>query len=883
MASLLTRLFGLPRHERDARFDRSRASILPTPDTRPIATPSPSETPAPANNWCHPLKATQNPLEQLTHLANASAGYYPIGRSGLFHGGVHFDSATGVTQDQAVHCLADGEVVAFRVDTHSPNTRYFIDTLTVDKPFARNFVLVRHRLQPPKIQDSTDTPPSLIFYSLYMHLRDWAKYQEDSAIPRPAHWPQSPTLRVKQTVSDVLAGHPEPGLNVRHEDGGKVIDLLPRGAAVTVSGQRNYRKLEDRLAPSRLINADGSVAGYIAASRLQAIEGNQHRITSSEEWVNVRAEPTFGDNVITQLPSGTVVTVSGEGPFRKLERVNQYVHFKSLEQVQEPQAVDQIVALEQPLPIKAGELIGHLGDYQDSGADRPEQKLHLEVFSGDDIDVFFAASRAWAERLPDKDKTWLKLAKGTAVVAHQEQLTGSKLSALRAESPLSAADLLVPKSLLDGLPAERKIHVPGDHDRKARNWYRLDNLLHDADDNLLNGWVCEEVGVTPWLSPWVWDGYEVLYDYSLPKHAMASFFSAVNRFNEPQRERFRNLANIDHQGRMKTRLYDIIDPNRTGNMTADELQTALRLPAKAQAISKLVLRMESEWFYQEQKWDALDELLGHCGSTPHWNWVAEKERIEQMSWWAEVAEKVGLPVWGRPYHFHPVGLVGSFMSHAYEVTVDLIEKVTGKAGPWFTGKGGSRRFAKDFAENYPEIFSFDKYEFISLLNEAFVRYDIITPYQKAHFIAQCFHESAHFETTIEFATGDGYDPGVHAGATVNGNTEIGDGKKYKGKGLIQLTWKNNYKAYSTFKKIDFVSNPDLIAQRMSLAIDVSCWYWRNKGSVYKKHEAKGDINILINKEPFNVTLVTLAVNGGSNGLDERTTIFNSIMKEWGLK
>jgi hypothetical protein len=70
--------------------------------------------------------------------------------------------------------------------------------------------------------------------------------------------------------------------------------------------------------------------------------------------------------------------------------------------------------------------------------------------------------------------------------------------------------------------------------------------------------------------------------------------------------------------------------------------------------------MESEWFYQEQKWDALDELLGHSGSTPHLNWVAEKQRIEQMSWWGEVAEKVGLPPWGRPYHLHPIGLVSTF-------------------------------------------------------------------------------------------------------------------------------------------------------------------------------------------------------------------------------
>ncbi|WP_224795759.1 hypothetical protein [Pseudomonas fluorescens] len=58
-------------------------------------------------------------------------------------------------------------------------------------------------------------------------------------------------------------------------------------------------------------------------------------------------------------------------------------------------------------------------------------------------------------------------------------------------------------------------------------------------------------------------------------------------------------------------------------MTAEELQAALRFPAHAQAISQLIIRKESEWFHQTQKWDALDELLGHSGSTPHLNWLAE--------------------------------------------------------------------------------------------------------------------------------------------------------------------------------------------------------------------------------------------------------------------
>jgi hypothetical protein len=114
-----------------------------------------------------------------------------------------------------VHCLADGEVVAYRIDQHSPGTTYFFEKLTVKKPFSRNFVLVRHRLEAPKIEGSPDTPPSLVFYSLYMHLRDWAVYQADPAIVRPGFWPEAQTRRVKATASDTHPDYPgQQGLSV---------------------------------------------------------------------------------------------------------------------------------------------------------------------------------------------------------------------------------------------------------------------------------------------------------------------------------------------------------------------------------------------------------------------------------------------------------------------------------------------------------------------------------------------------------------------------------------------------------------------------------------------------------------------------------------------
>ena len=662
MANLFSRLFDLfspGREEPIYVSDPPTRQTSPAP-SQPFAQ-SRDDALTPVKNWSHPFKDKSNPLLQVTQMAKAAAGYYPLGRNGLWHGGVHFDSGTAGTLDQSsVHCLADGEVVAYRIDELSPTTPYFTEERCVPKPFSRNFVLVRHRLEAPRIEGSTDAPPSLIFYSLYMHLQDWAVYRSDPSILRPAFWPEGLSRRVKTTVSDVRAGPPEQrGLNVRNQArGGKVLALLPRGAEVTVSGEGEYRKLENTSGPDVLKNADGSLLGFLSVDYLVPIVGDEYRVKATPS-LRVRAEANTSSAVLMELPDGTEVTVSGEGRLRKLERVNQYVHFNSLEGALEPIA-DRIVVLDKPIAIKAGELIGHIGEYQDGSAEYPEKKLHLEVFSANHVEPFIESSRAWAQRLPAAGKTWLKFSKGTAVVTHQERFNTTQPPTLSAASIPSDADLLVPKSLIDGLPPDKKIVVSATPDRSACNWYRLDGLFHDANGALLDGWVREEVGVTPWFSPWSWEGYDVVFNYDSPRQTLASFFRAVGRFSQQQLERYSNLADKSDNGRMKNRLYDIIDRDRDGEMTAEELQAAIALPAHAQSLSQLIIHYESEWRHEPHKWDALDDIVGHSGSTPLLNWVAEKERIREISWWNEVAQGVGLPVDGQVYHLHPVGFTNRF-------------------------------------------------------------------------------------------------------------------------------------------------------------------------------------------------------------------------------
>ena len=74
------------------------------------------------NNWSYPFAGgADNPLASLTNLAKARGGHYPMGTNGLWHGGVHFDRGTDAAFDQSsVRCIADGEVIAYRIDTQYP-------------------------------------------------------------------------------------------------------------------------------------------------------------------------------------------------------------------------------------------------------------------------------------------------------------------------------------------------------------------------------------------------------------------------------------------------------------------------------------------------------------------------------------------------------------------------------------------------------------------------------------------------------------------------------------------------------------------------------------------------------------------------------------------
>jgi putative chitinase len=130
---------------------------------------------------------------------------------------------------------------------------------------------------------------------------------------------------------------------------------------------------------------------------------------------------------------------------------------------------------------------------------------------------------------------------------------------------------------------------------------------------------------------------------------------------------------------------------------------------------------------------------------------------------------------------------------------------------------------------------------------------IDTPLRMAHFLAQLAHESAQLVYTEEVASGAAYE-----GRLDLGNTQPGDGKRFKGRGLIQLTGRANYVKYGNARGADYTTDAgsQTVATDTWLAVDVSCWFWMDKG-----------LNDLADRD--DVLAVTRAINGGYNGLDDR--------------
>lgn len=288
--------------------------------------------------------------EMLAHLEGEAAGHWLIGRNGMWHGGIHISDTTtpwcalsgqamnealdfpvSFSGEQAVRCMAEGEVVAYRINRDYLSVPWYWGDLR----YSGSFVLVRHRVQPGKTAES-----GLTFYTLYMHLAPWLAYPEQDSSAFKVADGQHLNAYVDASRQWVAAE-------------------LPSGTRVT------WNKA-------------------VSTDTMTGSNGRQYAYVTLEEPVMGSMSLKAGDRVWTICDQGNLVPARDSAtrpawwsPFLPPSR----------ETVQFDTVVCPI-----PYPIKAGDPVGHLGYFQVPSEDGHEKRyqVHIECLTTDDLPRFLS-------------------------------------------------------------------------------------------------------------------------------------------------------------------------------------------------------------------------------------------------------------------------------------------------------------------------------------------------------------------------------------------------------------------------------------------------------------------------------------------------------------
>ncbi|NHV08878.1 glycoside hydrolase family 104 protein [Cronobacter turicensis] len=296
-------------------------------------------------NICYPIRMESGQEfnhtdEILAHLEGESTGFFLIGRNGMWHGGIHITDATtpwcalsgngaGETAQyngqQAVRCMADGEVVAYRL------CKNYIPVSGITGPLSvsGSLVLVRHYIQPGKTEKS-----GLHFYTLYMHLAPYCAYPQDSKLMKVADG-----QHLNAYIDDMLLWC------VRSLPGGTRVSWDKTDAAATQKA-KNGRQ-------------------YARVSLVDGLEGNPAL--------------SAGDRVWVVCDRGNLVP-EDDGPVRPAWWAPLMASAKDKMQF------DAVVCVNEPFAIAAGAPVGHLGFVQaptEAGTESRYQ-VHIECLSTDD-------------------------------------------------------------------------------------------------------------------------------------------------------------------------------------------------------------------------------------------------------------------------------------------------------------------------------------------------------------------------------------------------------------------------------------------------------------------------------------------------------------------
>ncbi len=760
--------------------------------------------------------------------------------------------------------------------------------------------------------------------------------------------------------------------------------------------------------------------GYIKPQRSDQIKGKQIIIdtkageTKPERGIRMRQTGSSRANILVVLPHGTKFQVitekGGSTKWGKVVAIMSdkgdyngeygYVYLPETKLIADSEPIyDKVVVPDKPVNIGAGTGVGYIGKYETPNSPNGNEQVHLEVFSGDDVEGFLSQSRA-AGQGEDVKKSIIKLAEGTSLYGLSNtpaddvidpmlgmkitpynkqsdfvevQITGYygivKRSAMATysnggytvnRSQISTIQQALNSTKYAGASLEFASYVSDDKTKfsntsqntSGRYKYRLvffkqsgkrvwirkqdyNQLYSSKIDKLIkygassiaawsenplqfNEVIVEAVEYDVYthesnlkkkeINNETWFEFEVEHplgtnsrERGYAKHDVLESNSANDwpGFNivketapdgmgfalNEESQNSRQL-DIDSVTPLFREMLNHIDVDGDKTLTLDEVKNGNTRLSVREILPRLIVQHPSEWQADKglSKWSKLAELLSSNQELLN----HENERIRNLVWWDDVAGQISdFPSDPNVYHFHPVGFIDNlYVKPDCLCNRDLLVS-------------DIREIVKELRTSERltnmEIFSHTKsplrkedrsYErFAQELNAVFKKYQINTCKRRLHFLAQVYHETDRFRTTLEYGAigSKRYDP-------------------YRGRGLIQLTWKEGYVKYGSYKGISAVSDPDIISNYLSYSVDTAGWYWNRgkslsagtkwkapsgapdyvkkyKGASYTKksfeYSSGGKtkkyytINFNHIADDDYTDIISYLINGGSNGLHER--------------
>lgn len=643
----------------------------------PVATPAPAPVgPEPLMNFQYPFRKADgkqfNNVEDVYKvLENEKSGHYLLGSNKFWHGGIHISdkSAPQCVLNEPVRCIADGEVVAYRLNKDYLESTFGDGDTAKKLKYSNSFCLVRHEYKSapnPEEGPNKGKQNKLNFFSLYMHLLPYDRYPlAPEETPKPvvtmnfgdykaydkAPWIQGAVsyglikkgtrLEILDQAVDgvktyakgkILSGSVKNGSHKTRNVGDEVWFAYKENDAPYLNSQHKAiwtaDKVRERLRPNYW---QGKVKAT-AANKLDLYEaptapqngqpvgvrsGNKQLIPTSvvefdsKEVLNLIVEGKLRRMAQCTMVSGGLAAAGAvpESFWTCIENSSDYhmVDWASLL----PSSFDSVESAS--TGIKAGDPIGYLGAIEnltgEDGGVAIKYQVHVEIFTAE-ADVKDFLKNVAGLKI---GKQYLHLSAGTEL---KKKAPATGTAPLKKEH---AVDLSNAPVLKEG----------------AEDWYEVSIVEEDVT---ITGLVRKTGAEIITQHDWEKLGFQVVEEGN----------ATADGFLDP-----------DDTPQFFKDLFAKIDKNHDGDVSPNELTDALKNVDTRDLWTKLIAHHPTEWKDKAEapKWSRLDQLLETSPKTlKH-----EKERISKYIFWDELSGRASVSsdmVW----HFHPIGFVANFLT-----------------------------------------------------------------------------------------------------------------------------------------------------------------------------------------------------------------------------